>query len=61
VNRPDARSASVAFVEVTAEAQSPDAYAREFQAGTLPFDYVWFTPRMRRAGPCAAFGGRKAN
>jgi uncharacterized iron-regulated protein len=53
--RPDARVLSIAFVEVMTEAQSPDAYAREFHAGMLPFDYLWFTPRMKREDPCAAF------
>jgi uncharacterized iron-regulated protein len=52
--RPEAHVLGLAFVEVAIQAQSPDAYAREFHAGTLPFDFVWFTPRMRRDDPCAA-------
>ncbi len=43
---------SLAFVEVDAAADEPAAYAGRF-AGALPFDYVWFTPRIDDVDPCA--------
>ncbi|MEO6576862.1 MAG: ChaN family lipoprotein [Polyangiaceae bacterium] len=52
---PRADVASVAFVEVDG-VEAPDAYAARFGAKTLPFDYVWFTPRANDDDPCADFG-----
>jgi uncharacterized iron-regulated protein len=47
--------ATVAFVEVQRHATSPSAYAARFSASSLPFDYVWFTPRMDDGDPCETF------
>lgn len=46
--RPGARVASVAFVEVLADAPAPEAYA-------MPVDYLWFTPRFDPVDPCERF------
>jgi uncharacterized iron-regulated protein len=47
--------ASVAFAEVEASRTTPAAYAERWHAASLPFDYVWFTPRASDDDPCAAF------
>ena len=49
-----APSASLAFLEVAAGRVEPADYGRAFD-GNLPFDYVWFTPRLDDKDPCAAF------
>ncbi len=46
--------ASVAFLEVDAGAATPVGYATRFE-GSLPFDYVWFTPRVDDVDPCEKF------
>jgi uncharacterized iron-regulated protein len=50
---------TVAPLEVRAERTTPEAYATDFE-GTLPFDFVWFTPRMDYDDPCARFPGPRA-
>lgn len=50
---------SVALVEVRREWQEPAAYASAFAASTLPFDYVWFTPRASDVDHCAELRSRK--
>jgi len=49
---PGRRSVSVAFLEVDPEKRTPGAYAADFHAGGLPFDYVVFTPAAAREDPC---------
>jgi hypothetical protein len=49
---PNASIASVAFVEVDAAAVKPGDYAARFGSDTLPFDYVWFTPKVDDGDPC---------
>jgi len=49
---PGATIASVAFVEVDAAGTKPGDYAARFGAEALPFDYVWFTPKVDDADPC---------
>jgi uncharacterized iron-regulated protein len=49
---PNASIASVAFVEVDAAAVKPGDYAARFGTETLPFDYVWFTPKVDDGDPC---------
>jgi len=49
---PGASIASVAFVEVDAAATKPGDYAARFGSDTLPFDYVWFTPKVDDGDPC---------
>jgi uncharacterized iron-regulated protein len=46
---------SMAFLEVSQDILEPTAYAARFRRQTLPFDYVWFTPRVDEQDPCAAF------
>lgn len=53
--QPTATIATVAFVEVHAKATTPGDYATRFGATSLPFDYVWFTPRMDDNDPCETF------
>jgi hypothetical protein len=52
---PGASIASVAFVEVEPAAVKPGDYAARFGATALPFDYVWFTPKIDEADPCEKF------
>jgi uncharacterized iron-regulated protein len=51
---PGTRAASVAFLEVDAAKTSPADYAAAFD-GALPFDFVWFTPRVDDTDPCDKF------
>lgn len=51
---PGTSVASVALFEVDATATSPIEYATRFD-GVLPFDYVWFTPRIDDVDPCEKF------
>src|SRR5262249_1426348 len=51
--RPGADVVTVAFVEVAADAATPEAYAPRFHAPKLPFDLVWFTPRWSDEDQCA--------
>jgi len=46
---------SLAFVEVRDDATDPGEYAAFFGADRLPFDYVWFTPRVDDDDPCEKF------
>ncbi len=50
--RPRATIVSVAFVEVAHGRTSPAAYAERYDAESLPFDFVWFTPRATDDDPC---------
>src|SRR5262245_7608198 len=43
---------SVAMVEVDGAATKPGDYAQRFGSDTLPFHYVWFTPKIDEADPC---------
>jgi len=52
---PGASVISVAFLEVSQDMPEPAAYATRFRRQTLPFDYIWFTPRVDDQDPCAAF------
>jgi len=52
---PGAGIASVAFVEVDPAAVKPGDYAARFASAALPFDYVWFTPKIDEADPCEKF------
>jgi uncharacterized iron-regulated protein len=46
---------AVAFLEVSQDLAEPSAYATQFHRQTLPFDFVWFTPRLDDQDPCEAF------
>jgi uncharacterized iron-regulated protein len=49
----------VAPLEVRAGLTKPEEYATQFD-GSLPFDFVWFTPRMDYRDPCVNFPGPRA-
>ncbi|HEX9789307.1 MAG TPA: ChaN family lipoprotein [Kiloniellales bacterium] len=49
------RIVSIGIIEVAADAKDPAAYASHFESDHLPFDFVWFTPRVDEHDPCAAF------
>jgi len=51
---PGASIAVVAPLEAREGLTKPEDYATLFE-GALPFDYVWFTPRMDYSDPCARF------
>jgi uncharacterized iron-regulated protein len=50
---PRRTSLTMAFIEVDDELQTAAEYARTFGGGTLPFDYIWFTPRANNRDYCA--------
>ncbi|MEW5727972.1 MAG: ChaN family lipoprotein, partial [Pseudomonadota bacterium] len=50
--RPGTRSFAIGFVEVQDDATDPAAYAEAYDADSLPFDAVVFTPRAQRADQC---------
>jgi uncharacterized iron-regulated protein len=49
------RIVSIGIIEVAADAMDPADYAANFDSDYLPFDFVWFTPRVDEDDPCAAF------
>jgi hypothetical protein len=51
---PGAVIAAVAPLEVRDDWTRPLDYAASLD-GTLPYDWVWFTPRMSDDDPCASF------
>lgn len=53
--RPKARIVAMAWMEVVPEAMEVVDYAQRWGDGALPFDYVWFTPRVDRPDPCEQF------
>jgi len=52
---PEKRLTSIAFVEVDKQKTEPQSYALAYPDGRLPFDYVWFTPRVDDVDPCEKF------
>jgi uncharacterized iron-regulated protein len=46
---------SIAFLEVDKQKTEPHSYALPYPNGRLPFDYVWFTPRVDDENPCEKF------
>jgi uncharacterized iron-regulated protein len=46
---------SIAFVEVDKQQTAPQSYALPYPNDRLPFDYVWFTPRVDAEDPCEKF------
>ena len=53
--RGDARILSLAWLEVIDQFNEVKQYADQWGAKSLPFDYVWFTPRVDRPDPCESF------
>ena len=60
---PNAGIITVVFIEVDDSSTDPADYAGNFSAETLPFDFVWFTPRANNRDYCAElkqrFSGHK--
>ncbi|MBI4183173.1 MAG: ChaN family lipoprotein [Proteobacteria bacterium] len=52
---PDLRIATVAPIEVVAGETEPAAYLDRVAGAPLPFDAVWFTPRVDAEEPCEKF------
>jgi uncharacterized iron-regulated protein len=52
---PGKRVISIAFLEVVNQKPEPHNYALSDPNGRLPFDYVWFTPRVDDENPCEKF------
>jgi len=52
---PDKRVISISFVEVDKQKTEPQSYALPYRDRRLPFDYVWFTPRIDDEDPCEKF------
>ena len=52
---PQKRVIGIAFVEVNKQKTEPQSYALAYPDGRLPFDYVWFTPRVDDEDPCEKF------
>ncbi len=50
---------TITFVEVTDEDTNPTAYADRYQ-GSLPFDFVWFTPRANERDYCLELKRRRS-
>ena len=52
---PDKRVISISFVEVDEQKTDAQSYALAYPDRRLPFDYVWFTPRLDDEDPCEKF------
>jgi uncharacterized iron-regulated protein len=48
-----ASSLAIGLVQVTAQGTTPESYAASFGGPALPFDFVWFTPRVNDTDHCA--------
>lgn len=48
----DAKAISIAWIEVDSRLEQPEEYANFYGDEDLPFDFVWFTPRIDRPDPC---------
>ena len=46
---------SIAMIEVRGGETDPAAYARAFRTESLPFDFVWFTPRISDEDACEKY------
>ncbi len=53
--KPRSTILSVGYVEVDADASTPTDYAAITGTPRLPFDLVWFTPRLDNEDPCKKF------
>ncbi len=54
-SRPNAKIVALAWLEVIPDSDAVNDYAQYWAVDTLPFDYVWFTPRVDRPDPCERF------
>jgi uncharacterized iron-regulated protein len=46
---------TIVFLEVDNQMPEAHSYALSYPNGRLPFDYVWFTPRVDEENPCEKF------
>jgi len=53
---PGASVVALGLLEVAVGQAEPASYAEAYGADALPFDFVWFTPRVDDLDPCEAFG-----
>ncbi|SDG84758.1 ChaN family lipoprotein [Roseospirillum parvum] len=51
--RPDLATFSIGLLEVSPDKPTLEHYAERFNTPTLPFDVVWFTPRLDDTDHCA--------
>lgn len=54
---PGRKVLSIGLVESYPDRRTPDDYAKDHGALSLPFDFVWFTPRFDATDPCQAHAG----
>ncbi|MDH5446234.1 MAG: ChaN family lipoprotein [Gammaproteobacteria bacterium] len=59
--KPQARVLSLGFTEVENSSHKIADYTRRWAAEELPFDYVWFTPQVKRKDLCAEFARQMKN
>lgn len=55
---PDERVMSLGLLEVATDMDEPADYAEAWEMPRLPFDFVWFTPRVDDRGACERFRDR---
>ena len=56
---PSVRILSIGFIEVSPGVTDPVSYEMDSATGAVPYDVVWFTPRVARSDPCADISGPK--
>lgn len=52
---PQAKITSIGFFEVLPDQYTIDEYFTAWEGETVPFDYIWLTPRYDREDPCEQF------
>ncbi|MFW2371763.1 MAG: ChaN family lipoprotein [Gammaproteobacteria bacterium] len=52
---PKASIITIGFTEVIEDNYHVDGYTERWGTASMPFDYVWFTPRFNRDDPCEQF------
>lgn len=52
---PGRSTVTIALLETREERTDPSAYAEQTGTPTLPFDFVWFTPRWDLEDPCQKY------
>lgn len=52
---PEAKTLSIAMIEVTDDVEATDLYSERWGGQELPFNYIWFSPRVDRGDPCSSF------
>jgi len=55
LNAPENNLLTISWLEVQADITDAENYAEHWGAQKLPFDYVWFTPKVDRPDPCEQF------